>query len=83
MTTAELAVVIGVHRTSVAQHLRSLADDGLVQTLPLAPVGRGRPSTAYVAIDPEPYRTARPSGLERWKSSRRRAGGRTRADLAR
>jgi predicted ArsR family transcriptional regulator len=57
MTVARLAAVIGVHRTSVGQHLRHLLDVGAVSAVPIPPQGRGRPSTGYVAIDPAPYRT--------------------------
>jgi predicted ArsR family transcriptional regulator len=57
MTVAQVAAVIGVHRTAVGQHLRQLLDAGAVSTVPLPPQGRGRPSTGYIAVDPTPYRT--------------------------
>lgn len=57
MTVAELAAVIGVHRTAIGQHLHQLVEAGHVTAVPLPPQGRGRPSTAFVAVDPQPYRT--------------------------
>ena len=56
LTPQELAEVVGVHHTSVRQHLTVLADVGLVGQVPLPPKGRGRPRIAYQPlVDPEPY----------------------------
>jgi predicted ArsR family transcriptional regulator len=69
MTVADLAAVIGAHRTVIAQHLDSLERAGRVIRRQRAPVGRGRPATVWLAGADDPYRS-----LAGWLASAAAAG---------
>ncbi len=56
LSIADLAEVVGVHRTAVGQHLAILVDAGLVERSVRPPAGRGRPVSVYRAVDDDPYR---------------------------
>lgn len=48
-TLGRLAAAVGRAPTTVRFHLTGLLDDGLIETTPLPPAGRGRPRLAYSA----------------------------------
>jgi predicted ArsR family transcriptional regulator len=53
LTVAELADRVGLHHNAVRQHLRVLAQAGVIASAPSAPTGRrGRPSARYVLAAP-------------------------------
>jgi predicted ArsR family transcriptional regulator len=47
LSAAEIAETLGRHHTGVRTHLAALEDAGVVESLPGAPAGRGRPSRLY------------------------------------
>jgi predicted ArsR family transcriptional regulator len=56
-TATEMAEVVGVHRPGAAHHLRALVAGEQARATTPSTGGRGRPSTVFVATDPDPYRT--------------------------
>lgn len=53
LTVADLADRVGLHHNAVRQHLRVLAQAGVIASAPSAPTGRrGRPSARYVLAAP-------------------------------
>lgn len=53
LTVADLATRVGLHHNAVRQHLRVLAQAGVVASAPSPPTGRrGRPSARYVLAAP-------------------------------